>query len=75
MRIPKIDSWEYVWVLNEIIPTAPIQVDRQLRKLVSLIKAKHCRRLLDRCRMRFGMGPVRYPARDSNLVFSTEISA
>ncbi len=30
MRIPNGESWEDIGELNEIIPTAPIQVDRQL---------------------------------------------
>jgi len=55
-EIPKIDSWEVIWVLNEIIPTAPIQIDLQFCQLISLIKAKYSHKLLYRYRRRFGMG-------------------
>jgi hypothetical protein len=45
-------------VLNEIIPTAPIQVDRQFCKFIPLFKAEHSEKRLDRYRKSFGMSPI-----------------
>jgi len=50
--------------LKEIIPTTPIQVDLQFCKIVPLFKAEHSEKLLERYRMRFGMGPILWAVLD-----------
>jgi hypothetical protein len=70
MRMPVGDQWGIFGELKIIIPTAPIQVDGQfcladeVCDLVPLFKAERSQELLDRYRMRFGMGPILWAEAD-----------